>query len=31
MNRRGAEGAEEEEERISFEIGLPSKVGVADY
>jgi hypothetical protein len=30
-NRRGAENAEEEEERISFEIGLPGKVCVVNY
>jgi hypothetical protein len=31
MNRRGAESAEEEEERIKLEIGLPGKLGVTKY
>jgi hypothetical protein len=31
MNRRGAENAEEEKERISLEISLPGKVGVLNY
>jgi hypothetical protein len=31
MNRRGAEGAEEEEERIKLEVGLPGKVCMTEY
>jgi hypothetical protein len=31
MNRRGAEGAEEEKERISLEVGLLSKVDLSEY
>jgi hypothetical protein len=30
-NRRGAENAEEEEERIKLEIGLPCKVRLTEY